>query len=271
MLGKYMKQRVLIDSISEQRGFFSSVNLTLLTILYCMKNNIQPIVSDSVLSLYGSRFKRIRPFSEFFGTAYEHPISKSAETLEISWVHNNQLLSFDDAMVIRGLCSINNELLTNITPYLTEAVNTPPDLSGSFFNVSVHYRGCDYLKNTPIDHLPNLHPEAFIARIEKFIIGQKFFVATDDDKFLSLLIEKGLTPIFFKDVYRKGPGRGSHIRSKLQRLGLPSLVSQKRKGFEVFRDCFWLSKSNHYIGSNSNLMYYSSLLNSQQITRNVNE
>lgn len=266
-----MKQLVLVDSISEQRGFFSSVNLTLLTILYCMKNNIQPIVSDSVLSLYGSRFKRIRPFSEFFGTAYETPISKSTETIEIAWVHNNQLLSFNDPLVIQDLRLINNVLLSNITPQILEVINTAPDCLNNFFDICVHYRGCDYLKNVPVDHQPNLQPEEFMANIEKLIIGRKFFVATDDDKFLDLLIEKGLDPIYFKDVYRKGPGRGAHIRSRLQRLGLPSLISQNRKGVEVLRDCFWLSKSNHYIGSNSNLMYYSSLLNPNQVSNNVNK
>lgn len=284
-----MKQRILVDNIvkgrgfsssikrikrtlvgiGEGRGFFSAINLTLLTILYCRQNNIQPIVGNSVLSLYGSRLEKKRPFSEFFGAAFDGPISKSAETLEISLVHNNQLLSFNDDLVIQELRLINRELLVNMEPDLKDFINSPPSLSSPSFDISVHYRGCDYLKYTPAFHHPNLKPEVFIRYIEKFIFGHKVFVATDDDSFIGILIDKGFDIVYFKDVYRKGPGRGSHTRSWSQHFGLPGLVSQKRKGFEVFRDCFWLSKSNHYIGSNSNLMYYSSLLNPLQVSKNL--
>ncbi|MEI6095537.1 MAG: hypothetical protein WCR08_08795 [Gammaproteobacteria bacterium] len=266
-----MKQKILVDSISEQRGFFSSVNLTLLTILWCVRNNIEPVIGHSVLSLYSSRLNKTRPFSEFFGVAYDRPVAKSSEKLEISFAHNKRLLSFDDADVIQDIRSINQELILGLTPKLNAFIHSPPDMSYPSFDISIHYRGCDYLKNTPIDHKPNLKPDAFITRIEKLISGRKFFVATDDDTFLNCLFEKSFNPVYFKEVYRKGPGRGSHIRSRLQRLGWPSLVSQKHKGFEVFRDCFWLSKSNYYIGSNSNLMYYSKLLNSQQVSHNINE
>src|SRR5450756_820010 len=144
-----MKQRILVDNIvkgrgfsssikrikrtlvgiGEGRGFFSAINLTLLTILYCRQNNIQPIVGNSVLSLYGSRLEKKRPFSEFFGAAFDGPISKSAETLEISWVHNNQLLSFNDDLVIQELRLINRELLVNMEPDLKDFINSPPSLS----------------------------------------------------------------------------------------------------------------------------------------------
>lgn len=264
-----MKQRILIDSTPEHRGFFSTINLTLLTLLYCKKNNIHPIIGDSVLMLYGSRFRRKRPFSEFFGTAYDDTPSKSAEVLDIAWAHNNELLLFETTDVIKELRVINNELLLCITQELKDFIEPPPRLSNFSFNISVHYRGCDYLKNTPVNHQPNLQPKSFIECVHKVLHNQKMFVATDDDSFINLLIDMEFDIAYFSDVYRKGPGRGSHIRTRWQRLGLPSLTSQKRKGFEVFRDCFWLSRSNLYIGSNSNLMYYSSLLNPLQNSLNI--
>jgi hypothetical protein len=271
-----MKDKILlVDSSAEHRGFFSTINLTLLTLLYCKKNNIQPIIGNSVLSLYSSKLfwrDRTRPFSEFFGEAYDESFLTSTDSLEISWVDNNQLLSFDDEQVVQELRLINNELLVHMSPTLKEFITIPPlNISNSSLDISVHYRGCDYLKNTPIDHSPNLVPESFIELLDGIIRNKKIFVATDDDSFLKLLIDMGIDVIYFEDVYRKGPGRGSHIRTRWQRLGFPSRVSQKQKGFEVFRDCFWLSKSNLYIGTNSNLMFYSSLLNPSQNLLNVNK
>ena len=57
-----MKVMLLEDKIPETRGFFSSINLTLLTLLYCRENLIKPIIGNSVLSLYSDRKKNNTPF-----------------------------------------------------------------------------------------------------------------------------------------------------------------------------------------------------------------
>jgi hypothetical protein len=44
-----MKERILlVDSIAEGRGFFSTINLVLLTLQYCYENNLTPVISSSV-------------------------------------------------------------------------------------------------------------------------------------------------------------------------------------------------------------------------------
>lgn len=74
---------------------------------------------------------------------------------------------------------------------------------------------------------------------------------------------------YFNDVYRKGPGKGAHMRNKYDLFFQKNGISQVKKGFEVFRDCYWLSKGEYYLGSNSNLMYYSKLLNPLQVATNT--
>jgi hypothetical protein len=266
-----MKKILLVDSTAQHRGFFSTINLTLSTILYCKINQITPIISHSVLSLYGSNASKIRPFSEFFGTAYNEEYSGNTEHLEITKVHNENLLDTTSPAVKNELRMINSDLISQLTPAVLNFINTPPIPLISNFDVSIHYRGSDYLLNTPVGHRPNLQPKEFANVIEKYIAGKYAFLATDDRSFPLLLSRLGHRFCYFKDVYRKGPGRGVHIKSIWQRLGLPALVSQNLKGRQVLRDCIWLSKSNLYIGSNSNLMFYSGLLNPNQTTINLHE
>lgn len=265
-----MRQRILVDSGGEYRGFFSSVNLTLLTVLYCSRNDIDPIIGNSVLSLYRDNYRTERPFSRFFGQVYDGHVKKSSETLEISEIYNNNLLSFYDTSTVEELRKLNNTWLLTLTPTLRAFIDKSPGASGLKCDVSIHYRGTDYLKNTPAYHKPNLSPQEFVTSVGEWVRGRSVFVATDDITFIGLIVATGIEVVYFDDVYRRGPGLGSHVRSKWQRLGLPALYSQEKKGFEVFRDCWWLSRSDLYIGSNSNLMYYSGLLNSAQIRKNVN-
>ena len=255
-----MIKKLLIDS-SYERGFFSSMNLTLLTIHYCKINNFIPVVSDSIMSLYKSRFKNVRTFSIFFGDLYDDKTNEPMETLEIAWVHNTGTLNFNDSSVIEFLRKINNDLLDNATNELINFINTKPSFFHENIDISIHYRGCDYLRNIPDNHKQNFFPVQFIKNIEYLISNKNLFVATDDKYFIKILKKSNYNLSYFKDVYRLGPGRGTHMKTMLQRVGFPSLTSPTRKALEVFRDVFWLSKSKCYIGSNSNLMYYSNLLN----------
>jgi hypothetical protein len=266
-----MKKILLVDSTAEHRGFFSTINLTLATILYCRLNQLDPIISYSVLSLYGTNPLKRRPFSEFFGSAFNEDFHNDIECLEITRVHNESLLDTNRPEITQELRAINDDLISQLTPSVREFVNTPPRPFVNGFDVSIHYRGCDYLQATPIDHQPNLKPKEFLGVIEKHIAGKRVFLATDDRSFPKILSHLSYKFSYFEDVYRKGPGRGVHIKSLWQRLGLPVLVSQNLKGKQVLRDCIWLSKSNLYVGSNSNLMFYSGLLNSNQITINIHE
>jgi hypothetical protein len=258
-----MKKILLVDSIAEGRGFFSTINLLLLTILYCKENNLSPVISSSVLSLYGTNPKTIRPFSEFFGNIFLGE-PNNLDSLEISYVHNKGILDFNDPEVISSLSSINKIIVNNINHDLKIFINKPPLGVNSNSSISIHYRGCDYLKNTPFNHIQNSNPKDFLKKISNLIIGEGVFVATDDISFISQIKALGNNVSYFEDVYRKGPGRGAHIKSLFDKLGLTNKQNQKRKGYEVIRDVFWLSKNNLYIGSNSNLMYYSKLLNSAQ-------
>jgi hypothetical protein len=85
------------------------------------------------------------------------------------------------------------------------------------------------------------------------------------------MLDAGYGIAYFKDVYRKGPGKGAHMRAFFDILPFELGVSQVQKGFEVFRGCYWLSKGNTYLGSNSNLMYYSCLLNPSLNTINISK
>jgi len=269
-----MKRKVLlVDGSAEARGFFSTINLLLLTLYYCSENDIVPIISSSVLSLYGSRPKEVRPFSEFFGDIFigEKCDMQNIENLDIAYVHNNNLFNFENPSVIEQLADINRDLLDNLTDEVESFINIHP--TGEYFksSISVHFRGCDYLKNTPLNHAPNRSPSEFLATISDLIAGAPIFVATDDDTFIDLVLSQGRHVSHFKDVYRRGPGRGVHMKSFFQKMSMLNSHKQFRKGLEVFRDAHWLSKSSTYIGSNSNLMYYSRLLNPKQRLINVTE
>lgn len=267
------KRALLVDGSAEARGFFSTINLLLLTLYYCAENDIVPIISSSVLSLYGSRPKDVRPFSEFFGDVFigEKGDMENVENIDIAYVHNNNLFNFEHPSVIEQLAVINRALLDNLTDEAKNFINIQP--TGEYFksSISVHFRGCDYLKNTPSNHTPNRSPSEFLATINYFIAGAPIFVATDDDTFIDLVLSRGLHVSHFRDVYRRGPGRGVHMKSFFQKINILNSHKQYRKGLEVFRDVYWLSKSNTYIGSNSNLMYYSRLLNPNQRLINVTE
>ena len=71
-----MKDKILlVDSSAEHRGFFSTINLTLLTLLYCKKNNIQPIIGTTNLD----RIKEICKGSDIIISRKEwYDIYKSA-------------------------------------------------------------------------------------------------------------------------------------------------------------------------------------------------
>jgi hypothetical protein len=268
-----MKQkRLLVDRSAEVRGFFSTINLLLLTLHYCAENDIEPIVSSSVLSLYGTQPRKVRPFSEFFGNIFADQICETdkLEIMDIAHVHDSNLLNFENPTVITQLSILNKILLNHLTDEVENFISNRP--SGEYFDstMSVHFRGCDYLKNTPQNHRPNLSPSEFLAKIDSLIPKEPIFIATDDISFIDLALTRERQVSYFTDVYRRGPGKGSHMKSFLQKTGLVNLRAQRRKGLEVFRDVYWLSKSDTYVGSNSNLMYYSRLLNPNQKLININ-
>jgi hypothetical protein len=259
-----MKKKILlVDSIAESRGFFSTINLVLLNLQYCYENNLDPVISSSVLSLYGTQPKLVRPFSEFFGEIFSGE-EENLNRMEISYVHNNNLLDFNNPEVVQNLTQINKTLVDHLNEEVKTFINTPPVGDYSNASISVHFRGCDYLKNVPLGHIPNIPPSEFLNKISSLIEGQGIFVATDDVQFINLIKSLQINLSYFEDVSRKGPGRGVHIKSFYERLGLINKHKQKKKGYEVMRDVYWLSKNNVYIGSNSNLMYYSKLLNPHQ-------
>jgi len=191
--------------------------------------------------------------------------------MEIAHVHNSNLLNFDDPEVVKKLSVLNKVLLDNMVEPLKNFIHTPP--LGDYLNssISVHFRGCDYLKYTPINHVANSTPQEFLRKIEHLISGKGVFVATDDISFVDIALSRGHDVAYFSDVYRKGPGRGVHIKSFLERWGFINGREQTRKGYEVCRDVYWLSKNDLYIGSNSNLMYYAKLLNPAQRQINLSQ
>ena len=164
---------------------------------------------------------------------------------------------------------MNEELLLSINQDLKSYISTPPAIGVDIFDISIHYRGCDYLKNTPGDHIPNLNPKDYLKKITPFLLtNHSIYVATDDNSFINLMNNSGASINYFNNVTRRGPGRSVFIKSISDYLKLDSKI-QVSKGFEVFRDCYWLSRGKQYIGSNSNLMYYSKILNKNQKQTNL--
>lgn len=253
----------LIDSGSGARGFFATINLTLMTLQHCAENDLDPVIDSSVLSLYGTDVKKIRPFSEFYGEIYPED-RHCLKTIEIDYIFNRGVTDFNDPDVMRKLAVINDILLGSMGKDLKCFIDNPP--LGSYQNttVSVHYRGCDYLRNVPQNHFRNYTQVKFLTKISEIVEDREMFIATDDYSMIGLMKSYGYEFSYFEDVYRGRPGVGSHFKSFFEKLGFGAPEKQKRKGFEVIRDVHWLSKNRTYIGSNSNLMYYSKLLNLDQ-------
>jgi len=264
---------LLTDRNGLNRGFFSALNLILLTLLYCEQESLNPIISKSVLSLYGSEVNGITPFAEYFENIYSGETKKDVKSLEIDWVHNNNIYDINDDKIKSRLRNINANLLAYMRIHLSGFIKSSPDNWGQVApNVSIHYRGCDYLKNTPKAHVGNYPPRMFLEKIQYYIESNSLFVATDDNSFIGHLSMIKKNFCYFSDVNRRPPGQGVHELSFVEKYIYQSgrsKVSQKRKACEVFRDCYWLSKCDLYIGSNSNLMYYSSLLNINQRQINI--
>jgi hypothetical protein len=153
---------------------------------------------------------------------------------------------------------------------ISNYINTAPKNWPTQYDAAIHYRGCDYLKNTPEDHIPNLSPEPFIEQILPLISNKNnIFVATDDSSFLGYLHKRRIKFYAFNDVPRAGPGKGSHIKNRAQKAGIEAFRAPFFRGLKALRDCTHLSKADHYIGSNSNLMYYSKVLNPRMTVDNL--
>ena len=265
---------ILEDGGWPGRGFFSSVNLSLVAILWCQQKGLNPSIGNSILRLYSHPFTRNafrrRPYSSFFGNSWLP--SKKCEELDIGdiWLSTIENIDINSESIINKLFAINTSLQARMPGDISNYTNAKPENWPTHYDVAIHYRGCDYLKNTPKDHVPNLAPEPFIEQILPLISNKNnIFVATDDSSFLRCLRKRNIKFYAFNDVNRAGPGKGSHIKNRLQRAGIEPLKAPFFRGLKVLRDCTHLSKATHYIGSNSNLMYYSRVLNPRIIVNNL--
>lgn len=96
-------------------------------------------------------------------------------------------------------------------------------------------------------------------------------MASDDRDFPALLASYGINHFVFKDVNRGSPGVGIHHQRFWQKAGFERPSKRRLLGMQVLRDCFHLSKSDLFIGSNSNLMTFAKILNPSMKTINIHD
>jgi hypothetical protein len=150
-------------------------------------------------------------------------------------------------------CPLQSSLSNRVAPAIRNYQAT---------RVSIHFRGCDYLSNTPEGHQPNLPPDKFLDIVLPMLpTNATIFLATDDHTMISSLRHLGLNILYFKDVDRGTPGRGIHSKTLFQNYGLEAILAPRNRGLQVLRDCVHLSKGDIFFGSNSNIMFFASLLN----------
>jgi hypothetical protein len=272
-----MKQIILEDH-NPQRGFLSALNLTLLSIFYLQKRDIQAFIGQSILSSYAhlldKRLCKTRPFSSFFGN-YRHtsePSKLEIVYIDKLWLTIIEEVDWQSKIIITELNKINQALVQSTPAKVNQYTNKIPPSWPSIYDLAIHYRGCDYLANVPLHHKQNFDKETFLMQCMPFIEDSRsIFVATDDDSFVQFLEKQGLQFFAFKDVKRGKPGRGVHTISKWQKFGIELPQKPFLRGIQVLRDCTHLSRAKKYIGTNSNLMYYSSVLNPEIKLVNLSE
>jgi len=262
-----MKKKIILEDLTPYRGFLSALNVTLLSILYLNKKSVYAYIGKSILANYAHTFEKsfckARPFSTFFGDFRRPPHDLRLNTLNIGelWLAIIQELDWQSDSIIREVSAINNDLCQYIPSKVSKYISRTPASWPMEYDVAVHYRGCDYISNVPKDHRQNFAKEEFLEKCIPYIKGsKKIFVATDDNSFISFLNANGLKPYSFSDVFRGGPGKGVHYRSRRQEKGFEFINRPYLKGVQVLRDCNHLSRSAMCIGANSNLMYYAKVL-----------
>ena len=260
--------KIVLEDHHPQRGFLSGLNLTLLSILYLRKKNIHGLVGKSILSNYAHAIDnyvcKSRPFSSFFGD-FRQPgnyLNLSKEYIDEQWLSIIKELDWQGSSVISQLSTINAELLESCPTRVTKYINQTPKSWPNQYDIALHYRGCDYLANTPSHHKPNFSKEIFFEKCLPYLKTNKtIFVATDDNSFVNFLENKDINFYTFKDVIRGSPGKGVHAINRFQKIGLELPHKPFLRGTQVLRDCVHLSRADQYVGSNSNLMYYANVLN----------
>jgi len=260
------------DRGSRGRGFFSSLNLTLLALLWCELNHYEILIGKSVLKLYSHswhhHFLKRRPFSQFFGSAFESVDvgidSTKAKTvfLDDIWTRYRSDLLWDSLDTIQRLSSINKILLSTMPSDIRNFITEVPRNWPNTYSHAIHFRGCDYLHNVPDQHKPNLAPLEFSNQAVRAASPfTNLFIATDDITFLRTPVACKENVYCFRDNIRSVPGRSVHKKTLIQSLGLEKSDHPFLRGVQALRDCHHLSKAELYIGSNSNMLYYSRVLN----------
>jgi hypothetical protein len=279
---------LLEDRLSNGRGFFSSINLLLFSLLWCEDNGLKPVVGQSILKAYShsvySLFGR-RPFTQFFGESYTRDnLPNMPSRIDIGDIFEVRDWYSSEDLYLR-LHIIASRLVNDLSPpaVYDYIYNVHADMSGRYpgrkrinvydsNTVSIHYRGCDYLANVPVGHNQNISPSEMAAKVISLLPSDcKIFVATDDKSFLNILSSAGLQFSCFDAVQRGGPGRGIHHKRRLQSLGFEKLHKPFMRGLEVLRDCIFLSQSKYYFGTNSNIMFFARLLNPELCIVNLNQ
>ena len=290
-----MKPKVVIEDRASWRGFFSTLNLLMFAIVWCEDNGFQPIFGKTLFTDYSHSLVTLlgrNPFNSFWVSDYG-TITVNRDIVSVidindifmsrDWYHNNieflpRLQQLSRSFVGKLLVEKAKRYMESRPSLYHQNTNySELQYSNNFLKsappASVHYRGGDYLANTPgAFHQKNISPDYYAELLTEHIPeGSNVFVATDDSSFLNILSKKSFAVYSFNDVQRGKPGRGVHRRSKLQKLGFERFSMPWLRGMQVLRDCDHLSKGKVYYGTNSNLMFFASLLNPEMKTINFME
>lgn len=256
---------ILEDTSWYGRGFFSSLNLILFALYWCKENGIDASVGETPLRLYthpiSRKLTKRRPFSSFYGNHLSTDGKHEQVFLDDIWTRGIQEVDAESQVVIEALHSVNEVLRSHMLRHVSQFTSSGPSHWPTFYDATLHYRGCDYLANTPKHHIPNLRPEDFLDAVLPLIENkERVFVATDDSRFIGLLKKRRPDIFSFKRVARGLPGKGTHQKTRLQRYGIEWPRSPFYRGLQAMRDCTHLSKTDTYIGTNSNLAYHAKIL-----------
>jgi hypothetical protein len=143
-----------------------------------------------------------------------------------------------------------------LLPHIQEKVSAlNEELFEGKYIIGVHYRGTDKVKSRRISY------QEVAANINKVIAQNKnlhqgdykIFIATDEDAFLDYMEANYTCPLVYLNVIRSSNGTPVHLNG--------SYSSNYQKGEDALIDSILLSQCDTLIRTDSNLSYWSTMLN----------
>ena len=238
-------------------GLFSNFIFVLKNISYALKNNYIPIVDMKNFPTKYNESKNIYNIKNiwelYFNQISNYNLSEVYKSKNVIFCSNNFPVSLNDFQnkklkkIFKNKIKVNKKIILEASKFYKKYFNKNIDVIG------IHLRGTDQ-KITPNHHLP---PTIFdVLKIIENKINYnnkiKFFIITEEKKYLEILKKKYHNKIFYLNSFRANQIKDfNNSKRKFHRNKL---------GLESLKESIILSHCKEIYYCNSNIPFFSILL-----------